>query len=137
MRAYNGLATIAAVLLAGCQTLNGITGASEPAQSSEPSAGEGTAPATMMSPPATGAALAGMSADNLRALWGEPTLKRSEGDAQMWQYGGSGCALLIYLYPGATALTVTHAEAVPGGPDAAAVEACAKASGKPSLKPVS
>jgi hypothetical protein len=128
---------MAAFVLAGCQTLNSITGPSEPAQGAEPTTGEGAADAAATSPAATGAALAGMSAENLRALWGEPTLKRSEGDAQMWQYGGTGCALLIYLYPGATTLTVTHAEAVPGGPDAAAVEACAKASGKPSLKPVS
>jgi hypothetical protein len=75
-----------------------------------------------------------MTGDALRSAWGEPTLKRSEPGAELWQYGGTGgCTLLVYLYAG----TITHAEAVPGGADEAAVAACAKASGKPPLKPIS
>lgn len=82
----------------------------------------------------------GMSGETLRALWGEPSLKRTETGAEMWQYGGGGatCTLLVYLYPSAAnTLAVTHAEAVPGGADEATIAACAKAAGKPPLKPIS
>lgn len=144
MRVSKGVAaTAAAVLLAGCQTLNSVAGVvtgSDEGKGAEPGAAGVTSPAAVAASPAAPAAtsLSGMSADTLRSLWGEPTLKRNEGEAQLWQYGGTGnCTLLVYLYPGGTALTVTHAEAVPGGADDAAVEACAKAAGKPSLKPVS
>jgi hypothetical protein len=80
-----------------------------------------------------------MSGDALRAAWGEPSLKRSETGAEMWQYGGQGnCTLLIYLYVNASSvMTVTHAEAVPGGSSDSVVADCAKAAGKPPLKPIS
>ena len=84
-------------------------------------------------------ALSGMSGDTLRSLWGEPTLKRAETGAELWQYSGQGgCTLLVYLYSSAgSAMIVSHAEASPGGADEAAIAACAKASGKPPLKPIS
>lgn len=143
MRALKSLSVVAAAsLLAGCQTLNDVasvvTGPGEEkpiVQEAAPPAIASTAPAA----PVTGS-LIGMQADTLRSLWGEPSLKRNETGAEMWQYGGgaANCTLLVYLYPGAAnAMTVTHAEAVPGGADEATIAACAKAAGKPPLKPLS
>jgi hypothetical protein len=130
------VATIAAALLSGCQTLNDVVGSSP---SREPAPAESVMPAAPPAVAPSGGAistsgLAGMSADGLRSAWGEPTLKRTETGAELWQYSGTGgCTLLVYVYSGA----VTHAEAVPGGASDAAVSACAKAAGKPSLRPVS
>lgn len=145
MRASMRLAAIlAAGALGACQTMSDVasvvTGgpgeqAKPPAEAVRPAAATETAPAA----PVTGS-LMGMSGETLRALWGEPSLKRTETGAEMWQYGGGSatCTLLVYLYPSAAnTLAVTHAEAVPGGADEATVAACAKAAGKPPLKPIS
>jgi hypothetical protein len=139
------LAALLAICLAGCQTLNEVTSAiSGPSNGSvqptepAPETVAPTSPAVANARAASATGLAGMTADGLRAAWGEPTLKRSETGAELWQYGSSNCTLLIYFYPGAgNAMTVSRAEAVPGGADDAAVTACARAVGKPSLKPVS
>lgn len=137
------LLTVAGVAISGCQTLHSVTGVFSSGSSTgdstapAPAAANAAAPTTSASEPAKGG-LKGMSSDALRSAWGEPSLKRGENGAEMWQYAGSNCTLLIYLYPGAgSGLTVSHAEAVPGGADDAAVTACAKAAGKPSLKPIS
>lgn len=129
-----------AVAASGCQTLNDVTGIGSAKPSEAP----------IVAPPAaigtagnigTGASptLSGMTGETLRSLWGEPTLKRAETGAELWQYSGQGgCTLLVYLYSGAgSAMIVSHAEASPGGADEAAIAACAKASGKPPLKPIS
>lgn len=119
---------IGAFALAGCQTLNSVVGSGSDAK---PEAAPPTAAAPAAAP--GNASMKGMTGDTLRSLWGEPTLKRTEPGAEMWQYSGTGgCTLLVYLYADGVAL----AEAVPGGADEAAVTACAKASGKPSLKPI-
>jgi len=134
--------TVAAMAIAGCQTLGDVVGVGSKsrddnqAAAAQPSAQTAARTGGQVSASAT---LTGMTADNLRSLWGEPTLKRSEPGAELWQYGGSGgCTLLIYLYPGADeAMTVSQAEALPGGADETAIAACAKAAGKPPLVPVS
>ena len=127
-----------------CQTLNAVgdavTGPSSSAtQTSEtpPAAVATTVPAT--APTRAGAGgLLGMTSDGLRAAWGEPSMKRTETGVELWQYGSNSCTLLVYFYPGTgDVLTVSRAEALPGGTDEAAVSACAKAAGKPSLKPIS
>ena len=135
-------------LVAGCQTMsdvaNSVTG-SERASTPQPVPSAPQVAAIPSNPTAAGArsganggGLSGMTADGLRAAWGEPTLKRAETGGELWQYGGSTCAVLVYLYPGSgRAMTVSHAEAVPGGTDEAAIAACAKAAGKPSVKPIS
>lgn len=132
---HSCVAAFAAVLLNGCQTLNDVVGPT-PSRGSAPV--EAVVPAAPAIAPSIGAiatsGLTGTSADGLRSAWGEPTLKRIETGAELWQYSGSGgCTLLVYVYSGA----VTHAEAVPGGASDAAVSACAKAAGKPTLRPVS
>jgi hypothetical protein len=139
--------TLLAGLVAGCQTIgdvaNSVTG-SERASAPQP---ETNAPQVAVVPSSlsvgvragvASGGLSGMTADGLRAAWGEPTLKRAETGGELWQYGGPTCAVLVYLYPASgNAMTVSHAEAVPGGADEAAISACAKAAGKPSVKPIS
>ena len=140
--------TFLAGFVAGCQTMSDVASSvtgSERAATPQPGANTpqvATAPSAPSAPgPRAGAAsggLSGMTADGLRGAWGEPTLKRAETGGELWQYGGPDCAVLVYLYPGSgSAMTVSHAEAVPGGTDEAAIAACAKAAGKPSVKPTS
>lgn len=133
--------------IAGCQTINDVANSVTGPGSVNNTQPEASAPDIVAAPtgpaatePRTAAlsgGLAGMTADALRAAWGEPVLKRAESGSELWQYGGPDCSLLLYLYPGVgSAMTVSHAEAVPGGADEAAISACAKAAGKPSLKPI-
>lgn len=141
-----GVSIVAAFIassLAGCQTIkdavNGPDGESGPQADAAQISTAPSNPAVAGPRAATvSGGLAGMTADGLRAAWGEPVLKRTETGSELWQYGGPDCALLVYLYPGSgNAMTVSHAEAVPGGADETAIAACAKAAGKPSLKPIS
>ena len=125
--------------LAGCQTM-GLSGsdAGEPV-ATVPAAPAAPAPAVNVAPAANSNGIVGMSDDALRAAWGDPSLKRTETGAEMWQYGGHGnCTLLVYFYRNSSnVMAVTRAEALPGGNDEAAVASCAKAAGKPPLKPIS
>jgi hypothetical protein len=141
MRSLAFAVTAAALSLSACQTVSEITGGSS-ARHDEPKVAAPAAAAPPLAPaPAVNSAtgLTGLPADALRAAWGEPSLKRNETGAELWQYGGSGsCTLLVYLYANASSvMTVTHAEAVPGGAGEAAVASCAQAAGKPPLKPIS
>lgn len=127
------VAIVATAALGGCQTLNSVLSSKSDDRTEETVAPPSPSESTAVVAPAS-ASLAGMTGDTLRSLWGEPSLRRNETGAEMWQYGGTGeCTLLVYLYAG----RVTHAEAVPGGADEASIAACAKASGKPPLKPIS
>ena len=125
------------LLLAGCQTM----GLSSPEQAEAPVVTPPPVAAVSAAPAASIASngIIGLTGDALRAAWGEPALKRTESGAEMWQYGGQGnCTLLVYFYANASgAMAVTHAEAAPGGSGESAVAACAKAAGKPPLKPIS
>jgi hypothetical protein len=137
---------IAALLLAGCQTVNGawssVTSSDTTARPQEPGSPPNAPQTAMVAPTAptgaTSTSLTGQTGESLHALWGEPTLKRKDLGSELWQYAGKGCTLLVYLYPAnGGAMTVNHAEAVPGGSDEAAISACAKAAGKPPIKPIS
>lgn len=126
------------LLLAGCQTMGlGGDAPAEPAAAPMPPPAA-LAPGPSVAPGATNGII-GMTGEALRAAWGEPTLKRNETGAELWQYGGHGtCTLLVYFYANAAnVMMVTHAEAVPGGSDEATLANCAKAAGKPPLKPIS
>jgi hypothetical protein len=118
----------------------GVSGSDEPAAEPTVSAPPAqAAPATAAQTLTTSAGLIGLTADALKSHWGEPALARKEASAEMWQYGGRGsCTLLVYLYPNSASnvMTVTHAEAVPGGSDEGAIASCAKAAGKPPLDPI-
>lgn len=142
----NAFVIAAAFALAGCQTVNsaldtigagGGTQAEVQGSAPPPPAESQLAMVAPSRQPGSGA-LAGQSADAMLSLWGEPSLKRKDLGAELWQYTSKSCTLLVYLYPNAAgAMTVSHAEAVPGGTDEAALTACAKAAGRPSPKPIS
>jgi hypothetical protein len=135
-----------AAFVSGCQTIKDVTDSVTGPDDAGNAASSGSAPPAPAAPlastalPATagGFGLKGMSADGLRAAWGDPVLKRDESGSELWQYSGPGCSLLVYLYPApGGAKSVSHAEAVPGGVNDEAIAACAKAAGKPPLKPIS
>lgn len=135
--------TLAALLVAGCQTMSDVAGVVTGPSSKEAETVVAPPPAASIAAPASGAVrasgMAGMTGDALRDAWGEPWLKRVENGAELWQYGsGRTCTVLVYLYPNAgNAMAVSHAEALPGGSDETALATCAKAAGKPPLKPIS
>lgn len=133
-------AIVIATALTGCQTIGDVTGMGRSEQVQSPSTAALAEPVT--APPGTAAsnALAGMGTERLLSLWGEPSRKRKDIGSELWQYGNgqSKCSVLVYVYPLAGGpMTVSHAEAVPGGMDEAIVANCAKSNGLPPLKPVS
>jgi hypothetical protein len=70
-------------------------------------------------------AFAGISGDELKQRWGDPSLVRAESGAALWQFQRKDCVVLAYLYPGANGrLETAYAEARPGGDGASAVNAC-------------
>lgn len=62
-------------------------------------------------PPGTAAALMGARAEDLRRMLGEPSLRRPEGDAEIWLYEAPACRLDVILYAQAGRLVVAHAAA--------------------------
>ena len=75
---------------------------------------------------------AGMTAEELRAQWGAPSLMRTEAGAQLWQFKGKGCVVLAYLYPNSGGgMETAYAEAHPGGDSANAVTGCLGKSARP------
>jgi hypothetical protein len=69
--------------------------------------------------PAAAAQLLGLGPDLLRRWLGEPSLRRAEGEAEVWLYAGDACALDLVLYPetggGVGRLRVGHAAARANG----------------------
>ncbi|MES1989567.1 MAG: hypothetical protein V4441_01285 [Pseudomonadota bacterium] len=69
--------------------------------------------------PLTPHSLLGVAPSALSARLGPPALKRTEPDAEVWQYSGSDCALFVYFYKaghGALASTYVDARKSSGGP---------------------
>lgn len=134
------LAIAIAAALTGCQTIGDATGMGRSEQIQNPPAAALAEPVTASTGASANNALAGMGAERLVSLWGEPARKRKDIGSELWQYGNgqSKCSVLVYVYPLAGGpLTVSHAEAVPGGMDEVIVANCAKSNGLPPLKPVS
>lgn len=76
-------------------------------------------------PPGAAAALMGVSADQLRRMLGEPSIRRPEGAAEVWLYEAPACRLDVILYAEGTALTVGHAAArALGGTEGVTESAC-------------
>jgi hypothetical protein len=135
---------LAGLSVSGCQTINSFTGlggdtpvAPTPAPAIVPAE-----PAPVPSAPIAKAPLSlkGMDGAAVMSLWGEPALRRKDIGSELWTYnkGGAKCSVLLYLYPsGDGRMTVKRSEAVPGGADESAVDACAKTNNLASLKPVS
>jgi hypothetical protein len=58
--------------------------------------------------------LAGRNDGEVTRLFGQPRLVRREAPAEVWQFPGPACTLLVYFYPADGALLrVQHADAVP------------------------
>ncbi|MBR0681051.1 hypothetical protein GXW74_11175 [Roseomonas eburnea] len=62
-------------------------------------------------PPAAAALLLGARAEQMRRMLGDPTLRRPEGEAEIWLYEAPNCRLDVILYPEGGALVVGHASA--------------------------
>jgi hypothetical protein len=80
---------------------------------------DGPVPASFpSSPPSPGSAAAqflGAGPEAVRRRLGEPSLRRAEGQAEIWLYAGASCALDLVLYPGDAGLRIAHAAARAGG----------------------
>lgn len=59
--------------------------------------------------------LTGSTPEEVLAMLGEPSLRRSEGPVAVWLYAAAGCQLDVMFYPGAAGLRVAHAQARAGG----------------------
>ncbi|HXP97953.1 MAG TPA: hypothetical protein VN809_14655 [Telmatospirillum sp.] len=104
------LATLCLVLLLGaCEGTRPIATMGRPgAPGTQPNAiPEGR-------PPAGGdddlSRLRGLTAGDLTAKLGDPSYRRRENPAEIWQYFGPGCVLDLFLYEDKGAQRVTHAE---------------------------
>ena len=79
-------------------------------------------------PAPTEAALMGKQGSDIENLLGAPTLLRREDGAQVWQYAGERCVLLLYLYQQTdSAYRVSYLEARPRPGGASDVAACLSA----------
>lgn len=91
-------------------------GASTPATQLDKKPSESASlPAPASAPaPATGsltpARLKGLTAIELKATLGTPTLLRRDGSAELWQYAGRGCVLMVFLYDERGTYRVTYSE---------------------------
>jgi hypothetical protein len=70
------------------------------------------------------AGLKGLTADELRADLGAPTLLRTDGPTQFWQYAGTGCVLHVFLDQQSGVLRVAHAETRVDDPSAGSPPTC-------------
>ena len=60
--------------------------------------------------------LAGWTGADVTRRFGQPRLLRREPPAEIWQFPGTACTLLVYLYPAGSGLAVQHADAIPRRP---------------------
>lgn len=74
--------------------------------------------------PSAAAALVGASAAEARRMLGEPSLRRPEGEAEIWLYEAAECRLDLVLYPERGAPVVAHAAARAHGAAAVTEAAC-------------
>ena len=73
-------------------------------------------------------ALMGAGPEKLSSLLGEPTLRRKDIGAALWQYAAPACTLLLFLYPDAGGnYAVTHIAASPSANSDAALKSCVQA----------
>jgi hypothetical protein len=69
----------------------------------------------------------GLSADEMRATFGQPAFVRKDGETQFWRYNGASCRAFFFLYKQNNVLTVQHVETIPRGVAIAADNACVNA----------
>ena len=77
-------------------------------------------------PPPSGepADVVGLSAGDLRGIFGAPTFVRKENGSEMWRYDAGACHAFFFLYPNGPSQAVRHVETIPRGADAAANANC-------------
>jgi hypothetical protein len=70
--------------------------------------------------------LIGLDGSQVSVLLGRPTLKRRDPPAEIWQYAGRDCVLMLFLYdqPKGGKTQVDHVELRPRSNEARAVDAC-------------
>ena len=78
----------------------------------------------------------GLSEAELRTAFGDPTLLRRDGVAQLWQYAGIGCVLHVFLYEDQGAYRVTYAEVRVQNPDVVNPPTCVDWKADVNAKPV-
>lgn len=106
------LALAALVMLA----LSACAAPGAPARGVSPSLGSG---------PLTPDALVGVAPSAISARLGEPDFRRTEPQAEIWQYGGGDCSLFVYFYEADTgALGSRHVDARKAEGGAADKKAC-------------
>jgi len=66
---------------------------------------------TGANPPTTAALLQGRDPSAVISALGEPSLRRREGDAEIWLYQAAHCRLDLVFYPEATGPVLAHAAA--------------------------
>jgi hypothetical protein len=98
-------------------SINGI-GVQPPAPVARAAPGGGRAA------PGSVAALVGQTPDGVLAALGQPTRRRPEGDAEIWLYQGSHCALDVVLYRDARTSRVAWASARASGTEARTEARC-------------
>ncbi|MCB4822720.1 hypothetical protein [Roseicella aerolata] len=87
--------------------------------------------------PVAAAELLGAGPETLRRWLGEPSLRRSEGGAEIWLYAGEGCALDLVLYPAGGGLRVAHAAARAHGTEPRTEVACLRGiAAPPAMRPI-
>lgn len=115
MRFLRAAPLMATLLLAACATdgtSSGVGMSNRDLASVEPSTSLGSGPLTP-------ASLLGVAPSALSTRLGEPAFKRTEPQAEVWQYAGQACSLFIYFYKtgsGALASSYVDARKTLGGP---------------------
>lgn len=85
------------------------------------------APLPMAARPAEPPTLAGLSATEVVALFGEPDFRRVEPPAELWQYRSADCVLDLFLYSDAAGVHVVRSETRERGLIRSAAGGCAAA----------
>lgn len=96
-------------------------------------------PPGMMLVPLPDGGLKGATAAQLPTYLGEPSLKRSEPPAEIWQYAARDCLLFLFLYREDAGMTVRHWDARdrrrrPYAPEVCARRIAAEAAAKAAAK---
>jgi hypothetical protein len=120
LRAAAALA--AAILLAACGTPSGppardaapgLPGAAVLPPEAAPARGQALVPPPPLPPKRLAAAdLAGWSSAEVTRRFGQPRLLRREPPAEIWQFPGTACTMLVFLFPAGPGLAVEHVDIV-------------------------
>jgi hypothetical protein len=68
--------------------------------------------------------IAGLSTEQIKVAFGQPTFVRKDNGTEMWRYDGASCKAFFFFYAANNAMTVKHVETTPRGADIAADSNC-------------